>query len=170
MSAAPSGDGLSSSILFGTVRNATGSISAPTIAYSAVSIPLNGGAAAHPITNSVYLPLAVISAHLFDTVWQVTNITDTNGGFGGGTANVVNVSNLTDTPFTTTGGGDYVFTTGFSGSIEAISSNDIAIGFFDNSAAAIAGTAPLQEIGAAADLTTNFFYPVILTNTFVLPY
>jgi hypothetical protein len=168
--AAPSGGSLSSSIFFGTVRNASGSLSAPTIAYSAVSIPLNGGAAAHPIANSVYGPLAVISTRVFDTVWQVTNITDTNGGFGGGTANVVTVSNLTDTPFTTTGGGDYVFPAGFSGSLEAIFSNNIAIGFFTNSAAAIAGTAPLQETGAAADLTTNFFYPVALQNTFVLPY
>ncbi len=168
--ATPSGGSLSSSIVFATVRNASGSISAPTIAYSAVSIPLNGGAAARPIANSVYAPLAVVSARLFDNVWQVTDITDTNGGFGGGTANLVNVSNLTDTPFTTTGGGDYVFPAGFSGVLEAISSNNIAIGFFDNSAAAIAGTAPLQETGAAADLTTNFLLPVVLPNTYVLPY
>jgi hypothetical protein len=168
--AAPSGGSLSSSAVFATVRNATGSISAPTIAYSAGSIPLNGGAARPLIANSAYLPLAVISTRLFDTVWQATNITDTNGGFGGGTVNVVNVSNLTDTPFTTTGGGDYVIPSGFSGSIEAIFSNNIAIGFFDNSAAAISGTAPLQENGAAADLTTDFFYPVVLQNTFILPY
>jgi hypothetical protein len=168
--AAPSGGSLSSSAVFATVRKATGSISAPTISYSAASIPLNGGAARPLIANSAYLPLAVISTRLFDTVWQVTNITDTNGGFGGGTANVLNVSNLTDTPFTTTGGGDYVIPAGFSGSLEAIFSNNIAIGFFDNSAAAISGTAPIQENGAAADLTTNFFYPVVLPNTFVFPY
>jgi hypothetical protein len=168
--AAPSGDSLPSSIVFVTVRNASGSASAPTIAYSAVSIPLNGGAAAKPIANSVYAPLVVVSARLFNNVWQVTNITDTNGGFGGGTANVVNVSNLTDTPFTTTGGGDYVFAAGFSGGLEAVSSNNIAIGFLNNSAAAITGTATLQEIGAAADLTSDFFYPVILPNTYVLPY
>jgi hypothetical protein len=168
--AAPSGGSLSSSAVFATVRKATGSISAPTISYSAAAIPLNGGAARPLIANSAYLPLAVISTRLFDTVWQVTNITDTNGGFGGGTANVLNVSNLTDTPFTTTGGGDYVIPAGFSGSLEAIFSNNIAIGFFDNSAAAISGTAPIQENGAAADLTTNFFYPVVLPNTFVFPY
>jgi hypothetical protein len=168
--ASPSGGSLSSSVFFGTVRNASGSLSSPAIAYSAASIPLNGGAARPLIANSVYAPLAVISTRVFDSVWQVTNITDTNGGFGGGTANVVNVSNLTDTPFTTTGGGDYVIPAGFSGSIEAIFSNNIAIGFFDNSAAAISGTAALQENGAAVDLTTNFFYPVVLPNTFVFPY
>ena len=80
-----------------------------------MSIPLNGGTAPAPIANSVYLPLAIISSHLTDSVWQVTGITDTNGGYGGGTANVVNVSTLTDTPFTTTGGGDYVFSAGFTG-------------------------------------------------------
>jgi hypothetical protein len=167
--AAPSGDGLSNSVLFATVRNAAGSITAPTYAYSAVSLPLNGGSAPSPIANSAYLPLAVISVRLNDSVWQVTGITDTNAGFGGGTANVVNVSNLTDTPFTTTGGGDYVFPAGVSGALAAISSNNIAIGFFNNSAA-VSGGATLQEYGAAADLTSDFLYPVILQNTYVLPY
>ena len=100
-----------------------------------MSIPLNGGTAPAPIANSAYEPLAVISARLFDSVWQVTGITDTDGGFGGGTANMVNVSNLTDTPFTTTGGGDYVFSTGFIASFYAISSNNIALGAFENAPA-----------------------------------
>jgi hypothetical protein len=168
--AAPSGGGASSNVLFATVRNATGSISAPTIAYSAVSIPLNGGTAPPPIANSTYSPLASISIRLIDSVWQVTGITDTDGGFGGGTANIVNVSNLTDTPFTTTGGGHYVFPAGFSGALDAISSNNIAIGIFNNSADVIAGKATLQETGAAADLTTNFLYPIVLQNTYVQPY
>jgi hypothetical protein len=63
-----------------------------------------------------------------------------------------------------------VFTTGFSGVLAAISSNNIAIGIFNNSAAVTSGTATLQEIGAAADLTTHFLYPVVLKNTYVLPY
>jgi uncharacterized protein YggU (UPF0235/DUF167 family) len=163
---APSGSGLSASVLFAAVRNATGSIAAPTIAYSAVSIPLDGGTAPAPIADSVYLPLAVISLRLADSVWQVTGITDKNGGFGGGTANAVNVSTLADTPFTTTGGGNYVFSAGFSGILEAISSNNIAIGLFLNQS----GGATPQEIGVAADLTSHFLYPIALTNTYVAPY
>ena len=166
---APSGSGLSASVLFVTVRKATGSISAPTIAYSAVSIPLNGGTAPAPIANSAYEQLAVISPRLTYNVWQVIGITDTNGGWGGGTAYSVNVSTLVDTPFTTTGGADYVFGKGFSAGLEAISSNHIAIGILDNSSA-LAGGATFQQDGAAADLTTNFLYPVVLTNTYVLPY
>jgi len=168
--ATPAGSGLSSSILFVTVRHAAGSISAPTIAYSAVSLPLNGGTAPAPIANSAYAPLAIISTRLTDSVWQVTGITDTNGGYGGGTANSVNVANLTDTPFTTTGGGDYVFSTGFVGALFAISSNNIALGLLENAPAAVLGTATLQEDGAAADLTKNFLDPVSLTNTYVQPY
>jgi hypothetical protein len=168
--AVPSNGSLSSSVVFVTVRNATGSIASPTTAYSAVSIPLNGGAAASPIAKSAYLPLADISIRLTDGVWQVTGITDTDGGLGGGTANLVNVSNLTDTAFTTTGGGDYVLPAGFNGVLEGISSNNVAIGFFENSAAVSAGKASFQEFGAAADLTTNFFYPVVLQNTYVQPY
>ena len=45
----------------------------------------------------------------------------------------------------------------------------MAVGIFNNSAAVSSG-ATLQEIGAAADLTTNFFYPVVLKNTYVVPY
>jgi hypothetical protein len=83
---------------------------------------------------------------------------------------VVNVSNLTDTPLTTTGGGDYVVPAGFNGALEGISSNSAAIGILQNTPAVIAGKATLQEFGAAADLTTNFLYPVVLPNTHVQPY
>jgi hypothetical protein len=166
---APSGSGLSASVLFVTVRNSSGSISAPTIAYSSVSIPLNGGTAPAPIANSVYEPLAVVSVRLTDNVWQVLGITDTNGGWGGGTPYSVNVSTLVDTPFTTTGGADYVFGKGFSAGLEAISSNNVAIGILENSSA-LAGGGTLQEDGIAADLTSHFFYPVQLTNTYVLPF
>jgi len=168
--AVPSGGGLSSSVLFATVQNAKGTFPSYTYAYSAVSIPLSGGTPPAPIANSVYGPLAIISNRLTDSVWQVTGITDTNGGYGGGTANSVNVASLADTPFTTTGGGDYVFSPGFIGSLFAISSNNIAIGFLNNEQAVISGTGSLQEDGAAADLSKNFLYPVVLTNTLVLPY
>ena len=151
-------------------RNATGSITTPTIAYSAVSIPLNGGTAPAAIKNSLYAPLAVITAQLSYTVWQVTGITDTDGGFGGGTANTVNVGTLADTPFTTTGGGDYVFGAGFLGGLEALSSNNVAVGVFENEPGLVYHGATLQEIGAAADLTSNFLYPIVLTNTYVTPY
>jgi hypothetical protein len=167
---APTGGGLSSSVLFATVQNAKGTFPAFTYAFSAVSIPLNGGTAPAPIANSAYEGLAIISARLTDSVWQVTGITDTDGGYGGGTANVVNVSNLTDTPFTTTGGGNYVFSTGFVGSLFAISSNNVAVGFLDNAPALSSGTGTLQEDGLAADLTTNFLDPVVITNTVVTPY
>jgi hypothetical protein len=169
--AVPTGGGLSSSVLFATVQNAKGTLPPFTYAFSAVSIPLNGGTAPPPIANSVYGALAIISNRLTDSVWQVTGITDTDGGFGGGTANVVTVSNLTDTPFTTTGGGDYVFSAGFNGALFGISSNNIAIGAFNNSAAVIAGKATtLQEIGVAADLSTDFLDPIALTNTLITPY
>jgi hypothetical protein len=168
--AAPTGSGPTGNVLFATVRNATGVITAPTIAYSAVSIPLNGGTAPAPIANSVYSPLAIITAQLSYTVWQVTGITDTDGGYGGGTAKTVNVSTLAETPFTTTGGGDYVFGAGFSGGLEALSSNNVAVGIFENEAGFISNGTPLQENGAAADLTSNFLYSIVLTNTYVTPY
>ena len=167
--AVPSGGDLSSSVLFATVQHAAGTFPLLTITYSAVSMSPNGGTAPAPIANSVYGALAIISNRLTDNVWQVTGITDTNGGYGGGTANSVNVATLADTPFTTTGGGDYVFSPGYIGSLFAISSNNIAIGDFVNEPAILTG-GTLQEYGAAADLSKNFLYPVVLTNTLVTPY
>ena len=167
--AAPSGAGYSGNVLFATIQHSTGTPPLVSVSYSAASIPLNGGAAPGPIANSVYAPLAVISNGLTDNVWQVTGITDRNGGYGGGTANLVNVSNLTDTPLTTTGGGNYVFAAGFEGLLFAISSNNIALGFLENSPAVPHGTA-LRESGAAVDLSKAFFYPVSITNTYVMPY
>lgn len=168
--ATPSGSGYPGDVLFETVQNATGTFPLYKYSFSAQSIPLNGGKAPAPIANSIYAPLAIISNTLSDSVWQATGITDTNGGYGGGTANVVNVSNLTDTPFTTTGGGNYVFPSGFIGSLFAISSNNIALGFFENAPAVIQGTGTLQEFGAAADLTQVFFLPISIQNTYVQPY
>jgi hypothetical protein len=167
--AAPAGSGYPGSVLFATVQNETGTFPLYTFAFSAVSIPLNGGAAPAPIANSVYAPLAIVSSHLTNSVWQATGITDADGGYGGGTANSVNVSNLTDTPFTTTGGGNYVFSTGFTGALFGISSNNIALGILDNAPAVIQGAPNLLEDGVAADLSKNFLYPVIITNTEVVP-
>jgi len=89
---------------------------------------------------------------------------------GGGTANMVNVSTLSATPFTTTGGGNYVFPAGFAGSLFAISSNNIALGFFENAPAVLYSGSPLQGDGAAADLSKRFLLPISLTNTYVQPY
>ncbi len=167
---APTGSGYPGSILFATVQHATGTFPLYTYAFSAVSIPLTTGTPAAPIAKSAYLPLAIISSALTDNVWQVTGITDTDGGYGGGTANAVNVSNLTDTPYTTTGGGNYVFPTGFNAQLFAISSNNIALGVLYNTPAVLEGGAAIQEDGAAVDLTINFLLPISLTNTLVLPY
>jgi hypothetical protein len=62
-----------------------------------------------------------------------------------------------------------VFSTGFIGSLFAISSNNIAIGDFFNEPAVILG-GPLQVEGVAADLSKNFLYPIAITNTEVFPY
>jgi len=81
--AAPSGAGYPGNVLFATVQKSTGTPPLVKVAYSAVSIPLNGGTPPAPIANSVYAPLAIIAAGLTDTVWQVTGITDANGGWWG---------------------------------------------------------------------------------------
>jgi hypothetical protein len=137
-----------------------------------VSIPLNGGTAPKPIANSVYAPLALISVSLSDSVFQVTGITDTDGGYGGGTANAVDVGTLADTPFTAPAGGDYKFPANFGGELFGISGNGIAAGAFANGAAISSGaTTTIQEIPVAADLSSNVLWTgTALSNTFVYAY
>jgi hypothetical protein len=162
-------------VLFATVQTAT-AVTLPTptttIQYHALSIPLNGDTAPTPIANSVYAPLSFVSLQYISSVFQVTGITDTNGGYGGGTANQANVGTLADTPFTTVGGKDYVFPAGYSGELFGISDNGIAAGVFGNGAAFDSGAATtLNETPAAADLSTNFLWTgAPIANTFVFPY
>jgi hypothetical protein len=172
--AAPSGSGPSGNVLFATVSNASGSQTAPTIAFSAVSMPLNGGSAATPIANSIYSSLEGIanSGQFFNRVFQVTGITDTKGGWGGGTANVADAGTLADTPLKTVGNVDYVFPAGLVGTLSAISSNNIAVGAFANDPAFEANPAGgLLQSPAAVDLTSNFLWTgAAFTNSLVFPY
>ena len=63
-----------------------------------------------------------------------------------------------------------MFPAGFAGSLFAISSNNIALGFFENAPAVLYSGSPLQGDGAAADLSKRFLLPISLTNTYVQPY
>jgi len=68
--------------------------------YSSTATALSKTAPA-PTTSTAYESLGA------GGVWQAKGITDTDGGMGGATMNVVNVSTLADSALTTTGGGVY---------------------------------------------------------------
>jgi hypothetical protein len=56
----------------------------------------------------------------------VEGITDTDGGWGGGTVSHVNVTTLVSTDFKTTGGAAYKMPANYPGFLEGFSSDNIA--------------------------------------------
>ena len=133
-----------------------------TFSYSSLVLPLDGSSTSTP--NSAYESLGLDSDILGDGVYQVTGIKETTGGWGGGTMNQVDVSTLADTPFTTTGGGDYVVPTGYIGFIFDLGTGKVAVGAVEPVQVLTA-----QHYGAAADLTKSFFYQVTIKDTNVDP-
>jgi len=95
---------------------------------------------------------------------EIDGITDTNGGYGGGTVNAVSLSSLMPTPFTTAGGTDYTVPTGYVMSLDGFYGTGIGAGFLFSVADP---TAPY--IGAAVDVTRSVILPISLANSSVTP-
>jgi hypothetical protein len=161
--AAPAGSGQSANKLFVDIESVT-SGTPNTYAFSSLELNLDGSNNPTPTANSYYEGLGVDSDILGDGVYQVTGIKETTGGWGGGTMNEVNVSTLADTPFTTTGGGNYVVPTGYIGFLIDLGTGNTAVGAVEPLQILTA-----QRYGAAADLTESFLYQVTIKDTNVEP-
>ena len=170
--ASPGGSGTSGNKIFISIQSFT--ITPPstiTFAHSSFVLPFTGSSNPTPTANSVYNPLGLDTLQLGNGVWQVTGISDTDGGWGGSksVANVTNVSTLANTPFTTVGGGDYSLPSGYEGDLFALGTDEVGLGLIvsvDQS-----GSGPGNpEVGLAADLTSNFVYPISIVNTNVAPF
>ena len=132
--------------------------------WSSLALALDGSTNPTPTANSVYEPLGINGFLFGGGVWQVTGITDTNGGWGGGTANITAVDTLANTPFTTTGGGDFVMPAGDLGDLIGFGTEDAAFGFFSD----ISGATP--AVGSAADINAKFLYTIPIKDTVVTPF
>jgi len=168
--AAPSGAGLPGNKLFVTLLKET--ITPPstiTFGYSSTVLALDGSTNPSPTANSAFGSFGLTEFYLNGGVWKVTGITDKSGGFGGGTLNQVNVSTLSATPMTTTGGGNAVFTpatfNGYTGFLEVFASDGTGPGEFID-----INVLNAPSYGAALDTGNNFFYPLIIKDTSVQPY
>ncbi len=138
---------------------------------SSFSMALDATSAPAPTAKSVYEPLGIGDASNI-SVWQATGITDTSGGWGGGTANVVDVGTLADTPLTTTGGSNYQFAAGYVGALDVgLTGDNAGVGIISPSFLtnpALAATEPV--IGAALDLTKDYILTIDWANTDIGPY
>jgi hypothetical protein len=158
--ASPSGP--SGNIYFATIQVLTYSGALLTNAsYSSVAIPLSGLTGQTPLANSVYAPLEP------NGIAQITGITDTDGGWGGGTITQILLSTGTSTVFTTVGGGDYTIPAGYLATVGQIaSSTNVGAGDVVLYPTPEMLTAP--GMGLAADLTKSFILSLSMPNTNVV--
>jgi hypothetical protein len=157
--AAPKANDPAGNILFATLYSKSTS---GVVKYSSVAIPPNGPFGQLPTANSAYESFGTVVGETTGTVWQVTGITDTDGGWGGGKIHHINVSTLKGPVFTTTGGADYVVPAGYAGFLQGFISNSVAIGGLLNQNSADP-TAP--SLGLGANLSKNFILSIGLPNT-----
>ena len=120
--------------------------------YSSTATALNETAPT-PTTNTAY--------ESFGTggVWQAKGITDTDGGMGGASMNVVNVSTLADSAFTTTGGGVYHIPAHYEAFLIELGTAKIGIGGL------FPTISTLAQRGLAADVAGKFIIEEADTNT-----
>jgi len=103
-----------------------------------------------------------LSPELDGNILEIDGVTDTNGGYGGGTINALELESLTPAPLTTTGGSAYTVPSGYVISLNGFYGTNIATGFMLSVATP---TAPY--IGVALDLSHQVILPLNLTNSSV---
>jgi hypothetical protein len=158
---------LSSAVVFVNISTTTGTGSTATTQYSSIALEPGSTSSATPTANSIYGAFGTLGSAATGLGWQITGITDTNGGMGGGTLNLTDVSTLTNTPLTTTGGGNFIVPAGYhssflekEGTLTAISSTGIAGGYLLNeNQSTVSSSNPANKygvIGLAIDLNKGF--------------
>jgi hypothetical protein len=138
--------------VFVDVTNVTGT----TFSYSSEVLTTSGAILQPLLANSTFLGR---TTEFSGAVFQIRGITDTAGGYGGGSLNSVNIANsLTSTPFTTTGGGAYAVPQNY-GAILVGLSNTIGAGDLNSGA---------LQTGVAYDISQLLIVPIGAANTNVI--
>jgi hypothetical protein len=161
--ASPSASDPAGNILFVTVMKETGSGDSTTTSYTGFAILPSDPSKQNEVKNAVYESFGILTSELTGSVWEVEGITDTDGGWGGGTVGHVNVTTLVSTDFKTTGGSAYKMPANYDGFLEGFSSDNIAAGTLLHEQSANFPKA--ATFGVAADLSENFLLPIKIENT-----
>ena len=161
--ASPTGTDTASDILFLTTLNQTSSGSTVSASYSSQVLAV-GGTVMQTTPNSLIGSFGTLTTELNGDVWEVQGITDTNGGYGGGTLKQLNVGTLAASAMTTSAGAAYIVPAGYGLSFTGFYGTNIAVGGF------VPLTSPTaHSIGAAVDVSQHAILPLDLTNTNVTP-
>ncbi|HEX2790506.1 MAG TPA: hypothetical protein VHN17_08765 [Steroidobacteraceae bacterium] len=147
----------STNLVFVNVLNVTSGGGGTTFSYSSEALTPGGTVKKALTSNSVFLYNA--ASFLSGSALQITGITDTAGGYGGGTFNAVNLGTLASTALTTTGGASYTVPAGFVAGFGQLA-NTIGAGVL----APVSGSSA-AALGGAYDLSKDLIVPISLTNT-----
>jgi hypothetical protein len=144
-------------LVFVNVANITSGGGGTTFSYSSEVLTPTGTVKKALTSNSVFLFDG--ASYLSGSALQITGITDTNGGYGGGTFNAVNLGTLASTALTTAGGAAYTLPAGYLTGFEQLA-NTIGAGVL-----APMGGSGAPILGGAYDLSKDLIVPISLTNT-----
>lgn len=161
--ASPSASDPAGNVLFVTVMKVTNSGDSTTTSYTGFTIPPSDPSKQKEVGNAVYESFGILANQQTGSVWLVKGITDTDGGWGGGTVGQVDVSTLASTEFKTTGGVVYKMPANYLGFLEGFSGDNIAAGTFLHEQPAEFPKA--ATFGVAADLSEDFLLPIKIANT-----
>jgi hypothetical protein len=162
--ASPAAGPASGDVLFLSENNVTTASSVTTVSFSSQVLSANGNPMLPSSNAAVWQSFGVFSTELSGFVLQISGITDTTGGYGGATLNLMNVGSLSAAPIplTTAAGTTYVVpagntlsTTGFHGTTVAVAE------FFSQTTGTV--------FSAALDVSQHVILPLNLTNTNVAP-
>jgi len=158
--ASPTGTDTAADILFLTTINQTNSGGGLKVSYSSQVLSAAGSVKQASAANTFMGSFGTLTTELDGDVWEIQGITDTSGGYGGGTIDELNVGTLAKTALTTTGGAGYAIPTGYAMSLIGFYGTNIAVGGFVPVASQKG-----NSIGAAVDVSQHCILPISLSNT-----
>jgi hypothetical protein len=156
--ASPTGNA-ANDLLFLTATDETSS----GVSYSSQALT-TGGTLGAKLPNTVLASFGPLSPQLDGNLLAISGITDTNGGYGGGTVNAFSVESLAPTPLTASGGSAYTVPPGYVISLDGFYGTGIGTGFLISVANPNA-----PYIGAVVDLSQDVILPISLTNSSISP-
>jgi hypothetical protein len=163
---APAGGGSITGLdwLLLTNRNETTSSSTVKVTYTSEALDPNGsGSVMTPPADTVFESFGVFSTELGGNVLEITGITDTDGGFGGASLDLVAVGAATaPVKLTLSGGSAYKVPAGYEIGVNGFFGTNIAAGGLFSLKGAPA-------MAVALDVSKHILVPFSFTNTNVAP-
>jgi hypothetical protein len=157
--ASPSGTDTAADILFLTTVNQ----SSGTTKFSSQVLTANG-TVEQTTPNAVLGSFNTLTTELLGDIWEIQGITDTSGGYGGGTLEELNVGTLAKTAVTATGGAAYTVPVGYGMSMTGFYGTSVAVAQLYSPSSP---TAPLSA--GAIDVSQHVIVPLSFANTNVSP-